>query len=632
MKVLLRDKKYFEIITDSSNFIPTVNEIYAVIFEGKTDIRGHSISRDKFMECGISFSEFQPDLKIILESQTGTDQPNIFCKLMAQSGPNESSLAQIENLWLGYAILDRVWSPLALGAEAEAETFLSGLGISLFSPVSLSGYMKLVRLEKSVIPIEDRTQHALSALSLSSSLSGELPKGFTGKLYDYQKDGFHWLSFMVRNNLGVIIADEMGLGKTVQVICLLLELKAQNKSPHLVVAPATLLENWRRELLKFAPDLKVLIHCGSRRTGYSGVLAEQDIIICSYDTVVADIALFRTVPWRVVILDEAQNIKNPEARRTLKLKTIPRDVAIAVTGTPVENYLKDLWSLTDFVLPSFLGSLDTFESRFSDTSSGAAKLENAISPIILRRRVNEVAQDLPERIEIPQALELSEDEILAYESIRVAHQISSGGGLAALTKLRMFCTHPWLADSLIQYQDPLECSVKFRRLFEIMEEIIANNGKALVFTSYSESIDLIKTQILSRFGIFVDYIDGRVPVADRQKKVDLFTSHNGSALLVLNPKAAGVGLNITAANYVVHFNLEWNPAVEDQASARAHRRGQTKTVMIYRLFYANTVEEIVNDRMEHKRELAEIAVSGTDGKDQELNDLMRALSISPARN
>jgi SNF2 family DNA or RNA helicase len=193
----------------------------------------------------------------------------------------------------------------------------------------------------------------------------------------------------------------------------------------------------------------------------------------------------------------------------------------------------------------------------------------------------------------------------------------------------MFCAHPWLQNQFTSVADATACSVKLRRLFEILEEIVLSGGKALVFTSYQAAVDLIVTEVARRFQIPTDFIDGRVPVCDRQPKVDAFAKWEGPALLALNPKAAGTGLNITAANHVIHYNLEWNPAVEDQASARAHRRGQTRPVTVHRLFYVNTVEDVISERMIRKRELAKAAVVGTDGSEHDVDDLIRAIRVSP---
>ena len=258
-------------------------------------------------------------------------------------------------------------------------------------------------------------------------------------------------------------------------------------------------------------------------------------------------------------------------------------------------------------------------------------VEPVVSPIILRRTIQQVADDLPEKIEIPQALEMDAESAQAYEGIRTAaaSQMGRGAGLGVLQTLRMFCTHPWLTGHFTNVADPANCSVKIRRLFEIMEEVVASNGKALIFTSFSESVDLIHEELATRFGIFCSTIDGRVAIPMRQKRVDEFSAYDGPGALVMNPKAAGVGLNITAANHVIHYNLEWNPAVEDQASARAHRRGQTKVVTVHRLFYAHTVEEVMDDRMQTKRQIADAAIVGTSGWDQEMSDLLRALRVSP---
>jgi SNF2 family DNA or RNA helicase len=629
MSVRLEDG-CFRVGEGSESFSPNAGEIFSVVFEEVQNIRGVSATAKDFEDCGVRFAEFVADPFISLEVEKVKGHP-ISCLFFARSGGAEAFVSRDRQGVLDYVIIAGRWMPLPAGAVEEANRILSKLGASNFGTITLAQYMKLSRWRDLGVSIEDRTANALSAATVAPALEGELPVDFQGTLYAYQEDGFRWLSFMVRNGLGGVIADEMGLGKTVQVICLLLEASQNKKTPNLVIATTTLLENWRRELSRFAPSLNILVHSGGRRTGYPSELSGHDVVICSYDTAVIDVSLFKNVRWNLIVLDEAQNIKNPMAKRSIQLKTIPRVCAIAMSGTPVENRLQDLWSITDFVLPSLLGSLPEFERRHPDTVSGASLLEPVVSPLILRRTVSEVASDLPERIDIPQPLELDERSAQEYEAIRAAASAehSKGAGLAALQKLRMFCTHPWLADKFRDTVDALDCSVKMRRLFEIIEEIAESDGKVIIFTSYSGSIDLIRSEISTRFGIFSDAIDGRVAIPERQKKVDTFTSCKSPAALVLNPKAAGVGLNITAANHVIHFNLEWNPAVEDQASARAHRRGQTRAVTVHRLFYVNTVEEIINDRMQFKRGLADAAIVGTQGHDSDVNDIVRALRISP---
>jgi len=329
-----------------------------------------------------------------------------------------------------------------------------------------------------------------------------------------------------------------------------------------------------------------------------------------------------------VVLDEAQAIKNPLAKRSKSVKEVPRRTAIAVTGTPIENKLVDLWSITDFAFPGYLGELREFESRFSNDIDGAQSLERFISPIMLRRRVRDVAQDLPERIDIPQVLEMGDSEADKYESLRqeILQEYGKSASLISLIKLRMFCTHPLLQSK--ETGDPSRF-IKYQRMLEITEEIIENKEKLLIFTSFTKMADIMVTDLVERFGVFCDFIDGRVPVSERQTKIDAFTKESKSAILILNPRAAGAGLNITAANHVIHYNLEWNPAVEDQASARAYRRGQTRPVNIYRLFYANTVEEAINIRLDRKRELSETAIVGNDGVADDYDDILQALTMTP---
>ena len=630
MPVRLINSAWFEIEGGGKTILPLAEEIYSVLFEGRTLIRDLPVSKADFLALNIEFSEFAADPVIVLQTTPGPAEPQIYCKLVAREGATEAEVPSGPAGLLDYAIGSARWLPLPPGTIDEVKSYMAGANLPSFGPIPIAQYMTLLRQRSQVLTVEDRTDTTLSASALATTLKGSAPANFAGKLYPYQLDGSRWLAYMTRNGLGCIIADEMGLGKTIQVICLMLEAVAAKRAPNLVVSPATLLENWRRELARFAPSLRVLVHSGSRRTGFPEELRGQDVVISSYETAVADISLLRNVEWNILVVDEAQGIKNPSAKRSLQVKRIPRACAIAMTGTPVENRLTDLWSITDFVLPSLLGTLPEFERRHPDTISGAQLLEPTISPLMLRRTVAQVATDLPERIDIPQPLQLDDQSAQAYEAIR---QEAAAGGtaadLAALMRLRMFCTHPWLTGHFQDVSDAGECSPKFSRLLEVVEEIISSGGKALIFTSFQRSIDLLVAELPARFAAPADFIDGRVPVPERQQKVDTFASHNTPAVLVLNPRAAGVGLNITAANHVIHYNLEWNPAVEDQASARAHRRGQTRPVTVHRFFYTSTVEEVINDRMHRKRELATAAVIGTDGRQQEVEDILRALRISP---
>ena len=536
-------------------FAPRAEEIYAVVFEGETSLRTVPVDKAAFTATGLDFSAFPADPVVRLEVEYPDGQPHLSCRLIARATSFHAGVAIQDGNLLDYSIASGRWVPLPLGTLEAAKSFLSGTGILAFGPITLAQYLKILRIDDIPLTVEDCTEDALSASNVAKNVTGSLPSGFKGTLYPYQLDGFHWLSFMSRNDLGAIIADEMGLGKTVQVVCLLLESVETRRCLNMVVAPATLLENWRREILKFAPSLRVLIHSGPRRVGLTSGFQEFDVVLSSFETAVADISLLRNICWDILVVDEAQGIKNPQAKRAIQLRTLKRRCTVAVTGTPVENCLTDLWSIADFAIPSLLGPLPEFQRRHPDTITGATGVEPLVSPVLLRRTVSQVAGDLPPRVDIPQPLEMDPESAAVYESLRAA-AVAAGGGVAlsSLVTLRMFCTHPWLQNQFTTLADATACSVKLRRLFEILEEIVLSGGKALVFTSYQAAIDLIVTEVARRFQIPTDFIDGRVPVCDRQTKVDVFAKWEGPALLALNPRAAGTGLNITAANHVIHYN------------------------------------------------------------------------------
>lgn len=601
--------------------------IYGLVFGGeKWDGPAGAITGADLASTGLNFSEYPCTPGLHLQSRTEVSGPVISVGLTGKENDTFYPVTSPAD----YVITENRWIPLPMGTEDSMAELLQEIGMNL-GVISMGQYLRLLQTSLSVA-IWDEAANSLSSEQLSSHLSVAVPGGLHARFYPYQENGYRWLDFMARNGVGTILADEMGLGKTLQVIAVMLAETHRCNSPNLVVCPATLLENWRRECAKFAPSLRVLIHSGRMRTGASSELLAFNVIVCSYETMMSDISMLKDVPWNILVIDEAQAIKNPEAQRTVKIKRVPRRASIAVTGTPVENTLRDVWSIADFVAPGQLGSLQEFERRFPDTVNHAKQLEPLISAMMLRRRVRDVAKDLPARIDIPIPLELDESLARAYEEIRIeaAQQNPQSADFTAMVPLRMYCAHPWAAKKLLG-ESPFLASPKLTRLFGILEEVIANREKALVFTSFQEVADLIAHLVREEWRIFVAVIDGRVSVPERQGLVDALEAASPSGVLVLNPKAAGVGLNITSANHVIHYNLEWNPAVEDQASARSYRRGQERPVTVHRLFYASTVEEVIDDRMQRKRKLAESAVLGTDGAYVEVEDLRRALTISPIR-
>lgn len=523
-----------------------------------------------------------------------------------------------------HVVVDGVWYPFARGALDEIRDLLASVGLSRPGPMTLRQFLDLRARESetplvSVTLVEDQEMR-LHAPAVHVQVAA--------RLYPYQQRGVGWLAALAREGLGGVLADEMGLGKTLQIIALLTA--EEICLPALVVAPATLLENWRRELARFAPALETVTHHGSSRTGFPRDLQSYDVVITSYDTLVRDLSLFDMIQWGAVALDEAQAIRNPSARRTIVAKQLPRRVSIAVTGTPVENRLQDLWSLCDFAVPGYLGDLKSFLADYQDTPADASRVASIAGPFILRRRIEQVAGDLPPRIDVPQPLQLSDWLAGEYERVRqrIMDEYGTSAGFAGLVRLRQFCTHPFIL--LGRVGDPGVFSPKYTRLVELVEEIMEAREKVLIFTSFTPMVDILSTDLPRRLGVPVAWIDGRAPVKERQQKVDFFSALEGAAVLVLNPQAGGTGLNIAAANHVIHYNPEWNPATQDQASARAHRRGQRRPVTIHQLYFVNTIEDVMMERLQRKREIAAAALpSDADAADRA--DVLEALNRSPLR-
>ncbi|SDC38181.1 Superfamily II DNA or RNA helicase, SNF2 family [Terribacillus halophilus] len=611
---------------DNNTIIPTAEEVFLSEFKNY-NVKNIKLPKPSDNLPSINFSKYPINLKILIEPNTNDEDVYMNANVVVEIDGEYIYIGNILRSHVEHMIIKDTWYPFIRGTVSEIWQYLKEAGIEKLGPISLKQYMILKKMENSLL-IDKLSEASLNKEEYISKSDIDIQR-FIGNLYPYQNQGFRWLKMIIGENAGCILADEMGLGKTAQIIAVLASESVQAKTPSLVVAPVSLLENWRREILKFAPSLTVKLHQGNDRTGFHAEFKKYDLIITSYETIVRDLSLFQMLQWNIVVADEAQNIKNPFAKRTKALKQIKRASTIAVTGTPIENKLMDLWSITDFVFPSYLGNLNEFEKVFPDSLDGAEELEPIVSPIILRRKVKEVADDLPERLDIPQGLKLSDKEALVYDSLRkqLIDEYGKHASLVSLIKLRMFCTHPFLVCST-DNEDPAVFG-KYMRLVEILEEIISNNEKVIIFTSYTGMSNILVKDLTSRFNIFCDFIDGRVEVGERQPKIDKFSSTNGPAILVLNPRAAGAGLNITAANHVVHYNLEWNPAIEDQASARAHRRGQTRPVTIYKLFYLDTVEDAINERLERKRQLSQAAVIGIDGSENDQADILEALHRSP---
>ncbi len=526
------------------------------------------------------------------------------------------------------AIHNSRWYPVRIDRIKQSVDWLRQIGVISGQPVTVGALVALrAKAEKPLILFDEINFNPSDASHFKSDIA-DIP-GLKGTLYPYQASGVAFLALVAEQGVGCILGDEMGLGKTAQVIALFQIEKNAGRGPALVVAPATLLENWRRELALFAPTITVLVHAGNERGGIAARLKGFDVVLVSYDTAVRDEELLAQFYWNVVALDEAQAIKNPEALRTSSVKKLNRRVSIAVTGTPLENRIDDLWSLADFALPGLLGDRDAFQAAFGNILEDASRLAPVVAPLLLRRKVLDVAKDLPERIEIPQALQMSMPLAKAYEELRkrTLDEFGPAGRLVATTRLRMLCAHPSLLGDW--NPDPSTDVPKYVRTVELLEEIFSAGEKALVFSTYQAMADLLMTDMPKRFpNGFFRFIDGRVEGAERQVIVDQFFAHQGYGALFLNPKAAGSGLNITAANHVIHYNPEWNPALTAQASARSYRRKQVRPVTIHHLYYLQTVEEVIRTTAAFKMDMAHEAVTGHDGGVDPLA-IAHSMQVSP---
>jgi non-specific serine/threonine protein kinase len=477
-----------------------------------------------------------------------------------------------------------------------------------------------------------------------------------GVLRPYQQVGVRWLYLLAKLGLGACLADDMGLGKTIQVLALLLVLKRQNgagRQPSLLVAPASLLANWASEMERFAPGLKALIAhpsampAGELKAFDTARLGDLDLVITSYGSLLR-VPWMAEVNWRLAVLDEAQAIKNPGAKQTRAVKQLKARARLALTGTPVENRLGDLWSIFDFVNPGLLGTAKEF-SRFSKRLAerphgGYGPLRELVRPYILRRLKTDrtVISDLPDKTEIKAFCGLSRHQAALYEQAvnELAQQLHDAAGiqrkglvLAFLMRFKQICNHPsqWLGDGAWGESD----SGKWARLRDIAEVIAAKQEKMLVFTQFREVTAPLAAFLASIFERPGLVLHGETAVKKRQELVRQFQEDESVGFFVLSLKAGGSGLNLTAASHVVHFDRWWNPAVENQATDRAFRIGQTKNVLVHKFVCRGTVEEKIDLLIESKRQLSQELLEGgadlllTEMKDDELLKLV-ALDIKKA--
>ena len=470
-----------------------------------------------------------------------------------------------------------------------------------------------------------------------------LPKSFHGELRRYQKTGFAWLSEMASLGFGACLADDMGLGKTVQILAFLEKLREEKPSARvLLVVPASLLGNWRKEAEHFAPDMPLIILHGEHAPKLAARFAEQDafLTVTTYRMAVS-IELLGSLTWDCVVLDEAQAIKNPSSKQTREIKKLSSRMRIAMTGTPIENDLTNLWSLFDFLDKGLLGSSAEFRQfckGLEDRPEGYARLKSMISPFLLRRLKTDkkIISDLPDKLEQVDRVELSRKQTVLYRKLLADTQeklLESEGMerkglvLSLILRLKQICNHPDQYLGLEEYE-PAQ-SGKFEMLREICETIAEKRERVLVFTQFREITGYLDSFLASVFRRRGGVIHGKVPVKERDQIVERFQSDEYVPYLVISTRAGGTGLNLTNAAHVIHFDRWWNPAVENQATDRAYRIGQRKNVIVHKFVSAGSVEEKIDALIESKRDLAENVIGAggeswiTELSNEELMSLLK---------
>ncbi len=468
------------------------------------------------------------------------------------------------------------------------------------------------------------------------------PKSLTGELRPYQKIGYSWLVQNIKFKFGSILADDMGLGKTIQILSAILYLKEQNQfdsKPTLIIVPPTLISNWENEIKKFTPDLTYYIYHGSNRTF---PLEEYDIILTSYGVVRLDLDMFMDTNWRLCVIDEAQNIKNPNTEQTRAIKSINASTKIALTGTPIENRLMDYWSIFDFINKGYLSTKDDFKRSYVvpieklEDEEVLENLKTIAKPFVLRRLKSDedIKKELPEKFVNDIYCSLTKKQILLYNAIleEIFFDLENSKGiqrkgiiLKILTALKQTCNHP--AQFLDIKNPKIQESGKMELLADILENILSVDEKVIIFTQYVEMGKIIQKLISKKFKQEVLFLHGSQTLKEKTEVIDTFQEDEDYKILVATLKTGGTGLNLTAARNVIHYDLWWNPAVENQATDRVHRIGQDKDVMVYRLITKGTLEEEIDAISKRKTDLAGKAIINdetfiTEMTDEELKEIL----------
>lgn len=510
---------------------------------------------------------------------------------------------------------DEDWLALdnQLRQRLQQIALLSGSGEHLSLNALTLPFLKQLAGEAGEFGGDADWQRQLSGLEAREKHRPAIPSTLKAELRDYQEEGFCWLSRLAQWGVGACLADDMGLGKTLQALALLLE-RAPG-GPQLVVAPTSVTHNWLSESERFAPTLRLRDYRRHRDLSETGPF---DVVVVSYGLLLQDAEAFSGQRWHSVVLDEAQSIKNAQTQRARAVAALKADFRLALSGTPVENHLGELWSLFRFLNPGLLGSLKSFNQRFVAPAEqgdrlAAGTLKQLIKPFVLRRTKTQVLDELPPRTDILYTIPMSGEEQHWYEAMRrqAVERLEKGEDISPLqvlteiTRLRRFCCNP----SLVLDSAAPESS-KLSACLDIISELRDNHHKALIFSQFVDHLTLLRTA-LDGADMSYQYLDGTTSPAERKKRVEAFQAGEGD-LFLISLKAGGTGLNLTAADYVIHLDPWWNPAVEDQASDRAHRMGQSRPVTVYRLVMEGTIEEQMVSLHGRKRQMAEDLLEGSD--------------------
>ncbi len=589
------------------------------------DAVGRRVLREKKTDFDIDVS----DKKIIVRTKMHYGDHDVDLKDLVGAFNRRESFVEISPQTV--ALIDRDAFSEQWGDLAEQEIVSEGILLKKNQMGILQSF-----LDRDNLPVREEIRQKIARLSSWKTQElVQVGKDFQGTLFTYQTEGLAWLKFLSDGGFGGLLADEMGLGKTVQVLAFFSLL--QLNKPCLVVVPTSLLFNWKREIEKFLPSISVYRHEGKDRLCSSEEIGRYSVILTSYALLRIDFDLFKAIDFQVVALDEAQAIKNPDSQISECSCRLQADIRLAITGTPIENRLEDLWSIFRFLQPDLLGDRRQFQSEMqaAQLSSGYfTRMKKKIHPFLLRRKKDQVALQLPPKLEQTVFVEMTEEHKDIYDrwlqstKRGLLQKVSLDGAashrmeiLEAILRLRQLCAHPWLVE---ERTEDSQVSSKFERLMADLREVVEENQKVLVYSQFTQMLKLIASEVKKQGWKHV-YLDGSTK--DREKVVEQFQEDPETSIFLISLKAGGVGLNLTAADYVFLYDPWWNEAVERQAIDRAHRLGKTGTVIARRYVTALSIEEKIMRLKEHKKVLSENLLEAEDGLGAvTLDDLLSLLN------